>query len=158
MDKDSLLLSWQRVSRFECFNTEILKKIFGEEYRDSSHRVVAGDDLRIEIRNKNVRSKQGLVGGVPMAVHLKWKCTGTPIVHVKDYPTSYKVKDKFGEVHTQCNCIVLVTVKNAEERFKEAVKEERSFVDLFGDSSQSQMSGYSPQPPLHNAQKEAIQG
>ncbi len=46
---------------------------------------------------KNLRSKQGLFGGAPMVVHLKWKCTGTPIVAVKDYPTSYKVKDKFGE-------------------------------------------------------------
>jgi hypothetical protein len=79
-----------------------------------------------------------------MVVHLKWKCTGTPIVAVKDYPTSYKVKDKLGEVHTQCNCIVLITVKKAEERFREAVKEERGFVDLFDGSSQSQMSGYSP--------------
>ena len=82
-----------------------------------------------------------------MVVHLKWKCTGTPIVSVKDYPTSYKVKDKFGEVHTQCNCIVLITVKKAEERFREAVEEERGFVDLFGSSSQSQMSGYSPPSP-----------
>ena len=69
-------------------------------------------------------------------------------MNMRDYPTSYKVKDKFGEVHTQCNCIVLITVKKAEERFKEAVKEERGCVDLFGNySSQSQMSGYSPPFP-----------
>ncbi len=86
-----------------------------------------------------------------MVVHLKWKCTGTPVVVVKDYPTSYKVKDKFGEVHTQCNCIVLITVKKAEEQFREVVEEERGFVDLFDGSSQSQMSGYSPPtpPPRH---------
>ena len=148
--KDGLSLSWRRASRSKCFNKEILKKILGDEYRNSSHCVVAWDDLRMEMRNKNMRSKQGLFGGAPMVLHLKWKCTGTPIVNVKDYPTSYKVKDKSGEVHTQCNCIVLITVKKAEERFKEAVKEERGCVDLFGNySSQSQMSGYSlPTPPL----------
>ena len=145
--EDGLSLSWRRASRSECFNKEILKKILGDEYRDSSHRVVAWDDLRMEMREKNVHSKQGLFWGAPMVVHLKWKCTGTPIVSVKDYPTSYRVKDKFGEVHTQCNCIVLITVKKAEERFREAVEEERGFVDLFGSSSQSQMSGYSPPSP-----------
>ena len=146
------------MSRSKCFNKEILKKILGDEYHDSSHLVVAWDDLRMEMRNKNVRSKQGLLGGTLMVVHLKWKCTGTPIVHVKDYPTSYKVKDKFGEVHSQCNCIILITIKKAEERFKEAVKEERGFVDLFGNSSQSQMSGYSPPTPPPQQKKEAFQG
>jgi hypothetical protein len=92
-------------------------------------------------------------------VHHKWNFTATPIVNVKDYPTSYTVKDKFGEVHAQCNHIVLITVKKAGERFNEAVEEERGFVDLFGDRSQSQMSGYSPpQPPLRNEKKEAFQG
>jgi hypothetical protein len=152
--KDGLLLLWRRASRSECFDKEILKKILGDDYRDSSHRVVAWDDLRMEMRNKNVRSKQGLFWGAPMAVHLKWKCTGTPIVAVKDYSTSYKVKDKFGEVLTQCNCIVLITVKKAEERFREAVEEKRGFVDLFGGSSQSQMSGYSPpSPPLRRKKR-----
>ena len=145
--EDGLLLSWRQASRSKCFNKEILKKFLGDEYRNSSHHAVAWDDMRMEVRGKNVHSKQGLLGGTPMVVHLNWKCTGTPIVNVKDYPTSYKVKDKFGEVHTQCNCIILVTVKKAAERFKEAVKEERGSVDLFGDSSQSQMSGYSPPTP-----------
>jgi hypothetical protein len=39
--KDGLSLSWRRASRSECFNKEILKKILGDKYRDSSHRVVA---------------------------------------------------------------------------------------------------------------------
>ncbi len=50
-------------------------------------------------------------------------------------------------MHTKCNCIVLITVKKAEEQCKEAVEGERGFVDLFSDSSQSQMSGYSPPSP-----------
>ena len=78
-------------------------------------------------------------------------------MNVKAHPTSYKVKDKFGELHTQCNCIVLITIKKVEERFKEAVEEERDFVDLFGNSSQHQMSGYNPPSPPLQRKKEAFQ-
>ena len=156
--ENGLSLSWQWASRFKCFNKEIPKKILGDKHRDSSHHVITWDDLRMDMHNKNVRSKQGLLGGAPMVVHLKWKCTSTSIVNVKDYPTSYKVKDKLGEVHTQRNCIILITAKKAEERFKEVVEEERGFVGLFGDSSQSQMSGYSPQTPPPQQKKEAFQG
>jgi hypothetical protein len=99
---------------------------------------------------------KAFLGGELMVVHLKWKCTGTPIVAVKDYPTSYKVKDKFDEVHTQCNCILLITVKKAEEQVREAVKEERGYVDLFGDSNQSQMSGYSPPSPPPRPKKGCV--
>ena len=41
MAKDGLSLLWRRASRSECFDKEILKKILGDEYRDSSHCVVA---------------------------------------------------------------------------------------------------------------------
>ncbi len=30
-----------------------------------------------------------------------------------DYPTEYRVKDKRGEWHVQCNCIVLVTINKS---------------------------------------------
>jgi hypothetical protein len=156
--EDGLSLSWQQVSRSEFFNKEILKKILGDEYCDSSHRVVAWDDLRMEMHDKNVRSKQGLFGGAPMVVHLKRKCTGTPIMVVKDYPTSYKVKDKFSEVHTQCNCIVLITVKKAEERFREAVEEERFCGPLWQQQPESDERLQSPIPPSMTQKKEAFQG
>jgi hypothetical protein len=45
--EDGLSLSWRWASRSECFDKEILKKILGDEYRDSSHRVVAWDNLRM---------------------------------------------------------------------------------------------------------------
>ena len=41
--EDGLLLSWRWASRSKCFDKEILKKTLGDEYRDSSHRVVAWD-------------------------------------------------------------------------------------------------------------------
>ena len=62
-------------------------------------------------------------------------------------PTEYKVKGKNGEWHVQCDCIVLVTVKKAEER-TQVVEVETSYVDLFGiDSSQSQRSDGPPSSP-----------
>ncbi len=82
-------------------------------------------------------------------VRLRWKCTGTPTaVNKHDYPTEYRVKDKRGEWHVQCDCIVLVTVKKAEERTQAELEVGTSYVDLFGiDSSQSQRSDDPPSPP-----------
>jgi hypothetical protein len=75
--EDGLLLSRRRASHSECFDKEILKKILGDEYHDSSYRVVGWDDLRMEMRDTNVRSKQVLFG-----VH-RWWCTsnGSALAH-----------------------------------------------------------------------------
>ena len=69
--KDGLLLLWRWASCSECFKMEILKKTLWDKYRDSSHCVVAWDNLRMEMRDKNVCSKQGLFWGAPMVGHLK---------------------------------------------------------------------------------------
>ena len=114
------MLSWRWASHAKGFNKEILKKILGDKYRDSSHRVVAWDGLRMEMRNKNVCSKQSFSWRVPMVVYLKWKCTGTPILAVKDHPSSYRVKAHFGN------------------------------------SSQSQMSSYSPPSPPPRRKKGGV--
>ena len=45
---------------------------------------------------------------------------------------------------------------NPEERFREAVEEERGFVDLLGGSNQSQMSGYSPSSPPPRRKKRGV--
>jgi hypothetical protein len=99
---------------------------------------------------KNVRPVNGLFWGKPQVVRLRWKCTGTPTaVNKHDYPTEYRVKDKRGEWHVQCDCIVLVTVRKAEERSQAELEVVTSYVDLFGiDSSQeSQRSDDPPSPP-----------
>ncbi len=81
--------------------------------------------------------------------YLKWKCTGTPIAVVKlDYPrpSAYCVKMR-GEWHTQCDCIVLITVQSAENRVVSALEVKSGFVDLFGVySSQSQDDPPTPPP------------
>ena len=83
-------------------------------------------------------------------VWLRWKCTGTPTAPVNkhDYPTEYRVKDKKGEWHVQCDCIVLVMVRKAEEWTQAELEVESSYMDLFGvDSSQSQRIDGPPSPP-----------
>ena len=104
---------------------------------------------------KNVRPVNGLFGGEPQVVRLRWKCTCTPTALNKhDYPTEYRVKDKRGEWHVQCDCIVLVTVRKAEERKQAELEVESSYVDLFGiDSSQSQRSDGPPSPPPRRRKK-----
>ena len=45
--------------------------------------------------------------------------------------TEFKVKDKKGVWHVQCDCIVLVTVRKAEERTQSELEVESSYVNLF---------------------------
>ena len=69
-------------------------------------------------------------------------------VNKHDYPTEYKVRDKRGEWHVQFDCIVIVTVRKAEERTQAELEVMTSYIDLFGiDSSQSQRSDDPPSPP-----------
>jgi hypothetical protein len=83
---------------------------------------------------KNVGPVNGLFWGEPQVVwlRLRWKCTDTPpTVNKYDYPTEYRVKDKRGEWHVQCDCILLVTVKKAEEQTQAELEVVTSYVDLF---------------------------
>ena len=154
--KDSLSVLFRRAICSRSFNKKILRKIMGEEYRESSARVVAWDDTaqEMEMQQQNVRPLNGLFWGKTQLVRLRWKCTGTPTaVNKHDYPAEYKVKDKKGEWHVQCDCIVLVPVKKAEERMQAEVKVESSYVNLFGigSSQKSQRSDDPPSPPLRRS-------
>ena len=97
------------------FDKKILKKFMGENYRESSARVVTWDDRALEMQRQNVHPLNGLFWGERQVVRLQWKCTGTPTaVNKHDYLTEYKVRDRRGDWHVQCDCIVLVTVRKAE--------------------------------------------
>ncbi len=110
----SLLVSFVRAISSRSFDKKILCKIMGMEYRESSSRVVAWDDTALEMQVKNVCPVNGLFWGEPHVVRLRWKCMGTPTaVNKHDYPTEYKVRDKRGVWHVQCDCIVIMTVKKA---------------------------------------------
>jgi hypothetical protein len=157
--EDGLSVSFVLAISSSSFNKRIIRKRMDAEYRyrESSSRVVAWDDTVLEMQAKNVRPVNGLFWGEPHVVRLRWKCTGTPTaVNKHDYPTEYRdrVKDKRGEWHVQCDCIVLVTVKKAEEKMQAELEVGTSYVDLFGiDSSQSQRSDDPPSPPRRQRKK-----
>ena len=111
--------------------------------------------MALEMQEKNVRPVNGLFWGKPQVVRLRWKYMGTPTaVNKHDYPTEYRVKNKQGEGHVQCNCIMLVIVKKAEERTQAELEVGTSYVNLFGiDSSQSQRSDNPPSPPRCRCKK-----
>ena len=137
--EDGLSVSFVHAISSRSFDKKILRKIMvmGVEYRKSSSRLVAWDDKALEIQAKNVRPVNGLFWGKLQVVRRRWKCTGTPTaINKHDYPMEYKVRDKRGVWHVQCDCIVIVTVKKAEERTQAELEVATSYVDLFGiDSS-----------------------
>jgi hypothetical protein len=147
--EDGLLVSFVCAISSMSFDKKILRKIIGAEYRESSSRVVAWDNTALAMQAKNVRPVNGLFWGEPQVLRLRWKCTGTPTaVNKHDYLAEYKVRDKRGVWHVQCNCIVIVMVRKAEERTQAELEVVTSYVDLFGiDSSQSQRSDDPPSPP-----------
>ena len=117
MDEDGLLVLFVCAISSRSFDKRILRKIMCAEYHKSSSRVVAWDNTALEMQAKNVRPMNGLFWGKLQVVRLRWKCTGTPTAMNKhNYSTEYRVKDKRSEWHVQCDCIVLVTVKKAEEQ------------------------------------------
>ena len=69
--KDGLLVLFRRAICSRSFNKKILRKIMGEEYRESSARVVAWDDTALEMQAKNVRPMNGLFWGEPQVVRLR---------------------------------------------------------------------------------------
>ncbi len=154
--EDGLSVSFVRSISSLSFDKRILRKITGEEYRESSSRVIAWDDTALETQAKNVRPMNGLFWGEPQVARLRWKCTGTPTTKNKhDYPTGYRVMDKRGVWQVQCDCIMIVTVRKAEERTQAELEVATSYVDLFGiDSSQSQRSD-PPSPPRRRKKRRA---
>ena len=156
--KDGLLVLFVRAIPSRSFDKNILKKIMGENNCESSARIVAWDDTALEMQRQNVRPLNGLFWGKRQVVRLRWKCTGTPTaVNKHNYPTEYKVRDKRGVWHVQCDCIVLVTARKAEERTQAELEVESSYMDLFGvDSSQSQSQRSDPpsSPPCRCKKRE----
>jgi hypothetical protein len=149
----SLSVLFVRAITSRSFDKKILCKIMGMEYRE-------WDDTALEMQVKNVCPVNGLFWGEPHVVRLRWKCMGTPTaVNKHDYLTEYKVRDKRGVWHVQCDCIVIMTVKKAEERTQAELEVATSYVDLFGiiDSSQSQRSDNTPSPPHHDARRDRHQ-
>jgi hypothetical protein len=145
--RDGHSLTFVRAICTRLIDKKNLKTIMKDDYHKSSAHVVPWDDTALEMYKK-VHPKNGLFWGKPQVVQIKWKYTGMPNAENKhDYLMEYRVKDKRGELHMQCNCIVLVTVKNAEDWAKAELEVKSGYVDLFGiDSSHSQDNAPSPPP------------
>ncbi len=106
----------------------------GQHYHEGSACVIVWDDTVQEMEGKKVYPQNELYWGKPQVAHLKWKCTGTPIDVDKlnfPRPLAYLVNIR-GEWHTQCNCIVLITVQSAEICVASKLEVKSGFVDLFG--------------------------
>ncbi len=119
-----------------------------DKYHESCARVIAWDATVQEMEAKKVHSKTGLFWGKRQVAWLKWKCTGTPTsINNHNYLTEYKVCDKLGKWHMQCNCIIIITVQSAENQVRAELEVKSSFVELFViDSSQSQDDPPTPPP------------
>ncbi len=84
------------------------------KFHEGSACVIAWDDTVQKMEGKKVHPKNGLYWGMPQVAYLKWKCTETPIaINKLDYQMAYRVK-MCGKWHTQCNCILLITVQSEE--------------------------------------------
>jgi hypothetical protein len=119
-----------------------------DDNRQSCAHIIAWDNTALEMQAKKVHPKNGFFWGKPQVARLKWKCTGTPTtVNKHNYPTEYSMCDKQEKWHTQCNCIVIITVKRADDWAQAELEVKRGFVNIFGiDSSQSQEDPSSPPP------------
>ena len=142
--EDGLSVSFVRAIPSSSFVKKILKKPWAR----ITVRAALASSLGT-MQRQNVRPLNGLFWGKRQVVRLRWKCTGTPTaVNKHNYPTEYKVRDKRGVWHVQCDCIVLVTARKAEERTQAELEVESSYMDLFGvDSSQSQSQRSDPPSP-----------
>jgi hypothetical protein len=147
--KDGRLISFVCAIHAKLFDKIILKKIMKDNYHEGSARVIAWDDTVQEMEGKKVHPKNGLYGGMPQVAYLKWKCTGTPIaINKLDYQTPYCVKMR-GEWHTQCNCIVLITVQSAENHVRSELEVKKATLTCLG--STAARARTTLQPLLPNA-------
>jgi hypothetical protein len=69
--EDGLSVSFVRAIPSRSFDKKILKKIIGEDYRESNARVVAWDDTALEMQRQNVRPLNGLFWGERQVVRLQ---------------------------------------------------------------------------------------
>jgi hypothetical protein len=76
----------------------------------------------------------GGIGAQQGSAPKEWPLLGQAIVGAKkrDYPTEYNVRDTCGHKHTQCNCIIIVTVKKVDEQPKVELEVNTGSVNFLG--------------------------
>jgi hypothetical protein len=135
--------------RARWFDKKILNKIMKDDCHKSSACVVAWNNTALEMQAKKVPPKNGLSWGKLQVMWLKCKFTGMPTaINKHNYLMEYSMEDKRGKWHMQCNCIMLIILKKAEDQAKAELEVKSGYVNLYGiNSSQSEEDPPSPPPP-----------
>jgi hypothetical protein len=146
--KDGHLILFVHTIHARLFNKKVLKIITKDDYRKSCACVIAWNNTVQEMEAKKVHSKYGLFWGQAAGSIPQVEVHGHTHCHEKhDYLTECKVCDMHGKWHTQCNCIVIITVQSAENQVRAELEVKSSIVDHFEiNSSQNQDTPPSPPP------------
>jgi hypothetical protein len=87
-----------------------------DDHCESCACIIPLDDMALEMQTKKVHPKNEFFWGKLQVVRLKWKCMGTPTaINKHNFLPKCSVCGKRGKWHTQCDCIVIITVKRAKD-------------------------------------------
>ena len=133
--ENGMSVSFKRATHKLLYAKEHLKAIMpAGEYSNTHSRVIAVDDNAQRMVRDGVDAKDEYYWGKEQVANLKVRCTGTPIIGYKEYPTGLYINDK----HKQFNCVCTCKVQVAEQRTSTILGVERDVVNMFDlPSSQS---------------------
>ena len=126
----------------------------GSKFCESSSCVMAfNNSVQAMYRDKVTPDAEGQYWGAPQVIHLREKCTGTPVINVYPYCTSFKIKGA-----RQYNTLAHCRVQLAVQRISRLAPTHSPVINLF-DIQSSQEShdhddrGHPPPPPQHHHKK-----
>jgi hypothetical protein len=129
-----------------CFDTHRFRGVMGSKFSESSSRVMTfGNAVQAMYHDKMTPDTGGQYWGAPQVIHLREKCTGTPVIHVYPYRTSFKI-----EGARQYNTLAHCRMQLAVQRISRSAPTHSRVIDLFGiQSSQESHDDHAPPPPPH---------
>jgi len=101
----------------------------------SSHIMAFDNAVQDMYRDKVTPDAGGQYWGAPQVIHLRKKCTGTPVIHTYVYPTSFKIEGSH-----QYNTLAHCRVQLAVQRISRSAPTHRQVINLFDIQSPSQES------------------
>ena len=91
--ENRMTISFSRGISAVCFDTRQFRGVMGPKYSESSSRVMAFDNaVQAMYRDKVTPDAGGQYWGAPQVIHLREKCTGTPVINVYPYCTTFKIE------------------------------------------------------------------
>ena len=150
LSDNGFTINWSCPIKERLFTMGHLKSIMGEDYSPSHVRVRAFDDVTQQMyKDKIEPDTNGLYWGDPQKVHLKSKCTGTPITQAKVYqapPTAVVIRDRNGHWNYQFHTIIVSCKVQIANLCKTATVKTKTTVVNMCDIPSSQGSTPSPGP------------